>query len=374
VYIHIPFCRQKCLYCDFPSRADGEYLFQDYTTALCREITGKGGILSSYAIDSVYFGGGTPTVLPVNNLTRIIDCLCDCAQVTADAEISIEANPGTIDGSKLADLRHAGFNRISIGVQAFDDRLLAVTGRIHSAVEAVQAVTEAAVSGFENISVDLMYGLPGQSVDDFQTSLRQAVDLPIRHISAYGLKVEEGTPFHRQQVSGHLDLPDEDEEAAMYDLATGFLPQQGLRRYEISNYARAGAECRHNLKYWHYQPYLGLGAAAHSFIGGQRQSNVIDSGEFIRRIFSGGDPVESREVPEPEVAIAEYVFLSLRTAQGLSFQEFTNCFGLSFTEHFAEIIEKLAGKGLIILEHGGVSLTELGMRFGNIVFASFLPD
>jgi len=374
VYIHIPFCRQKCLYCDFPSRADGESSFQDYTAALCREIAGKGGVLSSHVIDSIYFGGGTPTVLPVNNLVRIIDCLCGCAQVASDAEISIEANPGTLNSENSAALHAAGVNRISIGVQAFDDRLLALAGRIHSAAEAVRAVSEAAAGGFDNISVDLMFGLPGQTKVDFETSLRQAVKLPVSHISAYGLKLEEGTPFHRLQAAGELELPDEEEEAAMYDLATDFLPQHGFERYEISNYALAGSECRHNLKYWRYLPYLGLGAAAHSFIAGQRQANVVADCEYIRRIFAGEDAVEYREVPEPAVAIAEYVFLALRTVQGLAFQEFASRFGLSFTDRFAGIIEKLAGDGLIAVERGSVRLTVQGMRFGNIVFASFLPD
>lgn len=374
VYIHIPFCRQKCLYCDFPSCADAEPLYYDYTTALCREIAGRGGILSAGKIDTVYIGGGTPTILPDDCLLRIIDCLRSHGRIEAGAEFTVEANPGTLDSEKLAMLRACGVNRLSIGVQAFDDKLLGRAGRIHSADMAIAAVEQAAACGFDNISIDLMYGLPGQTIANFRDSLRRAAMLPVRHISAYGLKIEEGTPFAASLAAGRLELPDEAEEDAMYEAAVSFLPSQAFRRYEISNYAKAGAECRHNLKYWQYQPYLGLGAAAHSFLNKERSANTADVGEYIKRVTNGELPVESRETPEIAVAMAEYAFLALRTTLGLSFADFTGEFGMGFLVQYGKNLDRLAAQGLVAVDADSVRLTERGMKYGNIVFASFLPE
>ncbi|MDR3588561.1 MAG: radical SAM family heme chaperone HemW [Negativicutes bacterium] len=374
VYIHIPFCRRKCLYCDFPSSAGMESLMEDYTTALCREITGKGGILSAHAVDTVYFGGGTPSLLPLRQLERVVSCLQRCCRLEAGAEVTLEANPGTLDGGKLTDLRGLGLNRLSIGVQSFDDHVLAAAGRIHDAAEAVRAVEEAAAGGFDNISVDLMYGLPGQSAGSFRADLEQAVALPVRHISVYGLKVEEGTPFYHDLQAGRLALPDEDQEAAMYDLAAAFLPERGFHRYEISNYGQKGAECRHNLKYWRFSPYLGMGSAAHSFIGGERSANTADIAGYIAAASQGRQPLECSEIPEPAVAMAEYAFLALRTAQGLSYQDFTDHFGISFCLRYARELEKLSQQGLLAMDGESVRLTVTGMKFGNVVFGAFLPD
>ncbi|MDR3565213.1 MAG: radical SAM family heme chaperone HemW [Negativicutes bacterium] len=374
VYIHIPFCRRKCLYCDFPSSAGGEALFEDYSTALCREIAGRGGLLSAHRVDSLYFGGGTPTLLPLAQLESVVACLQKHSSIEPGAEFTLEANPGTLDGSKLTALHALGVNRLSIGVQAFDDQVLVRAGRIHTAAEAIFAVEQAADCGFTNISIDLMYGLPGQSLASFRAGLEQAVALPVSHISVYGLKVEEGTPFHHALMAGNLDLPDEDEEAAMYELAADFLPQRGYRRYEISNYAKAGAECRHNLKYWRYQPYLGLGAAAHSFLGGERRANIADAADYIAQLDHDCQAVECRETPDPDVAIAEYAFLALRTAEGLQYKDFTAQFGVDFSVMFAETVKRLASQGLLECTEAGVRLTIAGMRYGNIVFASFLPD
>ena len=224
VYIHIPFCHQKCLYCDFPSRANAEHLFDDYIAALCREIAGRGGVLSGCDIDSVYFGGGTPTVLPAEGFSLIMDCLRRYGNIQADAEITTEVNPGTLSGKKLAALRAVGVNRLSIGVQAFDEEVLAAAGRIHTAIQASDCVAEAS-AWFDNISVDLMYGLPRQSLAGFCDGLNYALALPICHLSVYGLKVEENTPFYELQTAGQLQLPDEDEEAAMYDFVVDFLPR-----------------------------------------------------------------------------------------------------------------------------------------------------
>jgi oxygen-independent coproporphyrinogen-3 oxidase len=374
LYIHIPFCRQKCLYCDFPSVAGREELYDAYITALGRDFAGWGGVLSANAVDTVYIGGGTPTALPPDALARLGELIGRHLDIAGVSEFTAEANPGTLSPAKLAALRGMGVNRLSLGVQAFDDSVLAAAGRIHSAAEAVAAVEDAWSAGFAQLSLDLMYGLPGQSLDSFKAGLERAVALPVGHLSVYGLKVEEGTAFARQLAAGELLLPDEDEEEAMYGHTAEFLPAYGFERYEISNFARPGAACRHNLKYWHSQPYIGIGAAAHSFWQGERLANTADIGGYIGRLAAGASPLASRERPERPVAMAEYVFLALRTAAGLSYAGFADAFGESFGGRYGEITEKLISRGLLAAGAEGIRLTAAGMKYGNIVFASFLPD
>ncbi|HMM20184.1 MAG TPA: radical SAM family heme chaperone HemW [Selenomonadales bacterium] len=374
LYIHIPFCRRKCLYCDFTSFAGAEELYEAYTAALCREISGKGGLFAGHRVDSVYLGGGTPTVLPPEALARLGAAVKGYWNIAPDAEFTVEANPGTLDREKLAVLRSMGANRLSIGVQAFDDAVLQAAGRIHSAGEAVRTVEDAAQAGFENISIDLMYGLPGQTAAGFRAGLELAAGLPLRHISVYGLKVEDGTPFSRLQAAGKLPVPEEEEEDAMYELAVRFLPESGLARYEISNYARAGGRCRHNLKYWHYQPYIGLGVAAHSFWQGERTANTGDLKAYLRAVAGGGCPVVSCERPDRETAMAEYAFLALRTAEGLDFSDFHRHFAVDFNEKFASRIGKFRDSGLLAADAEGLRLTDRGMKYGNVIFAAFLPD
>jgi len=374
LYIHIPFCQQKCLYCDFPSVAGGAELYADYTAALCREIAGRGGLLSAAAVDTVYIGGGTPTVLPAGCLEEIGRCLRANAAVAAEAEFTVEANPGTLDGDKLAALRVIGVNRVSLGVQAFDDGVLAAAGRIHTAAQAAEAVAAVSAAGFRRISIDLMYGLPGQTAASFRAGLEMAAAMPVEHISVYGLKVEEGTPFARMAAAGSLALPDEAEEEAMYDLAADFLPARGFARYEISNYARPGAECRHNLRYWRYEPYIGVGAAAHSFWQGERLANTANVSEYIARAMAGETPLASREAPGEAVAMAEYAFLALRTAAGVAYADFSVRFGREFPLLYGAATERLARQGLLAVGTDGVRLTAKGQKYGNIVFGAFLPD
>ncbi len=373
LYIHIPFCIRKCLYCDFPSVAGAEELFAAYTAALCREIAGRGGLLAAAAVDSVYIGGGTPTALPAELLAALGRCLREYAAVAEDAEFTVEANPGTLDAARLAALRAMGANRISLGVQAFDDTVLATAGRIHTAAEAADAVAAVRAAGFARVSVDLMYGLPGQTPAGFRAGLERAVALPVEHLSVYGLKVEEGTPFARLAAEGRLAL-DEEAEEAMYDEAVAFLPAHGFARYEISNYARPGAECRHNLKYWRYEPYVGVGAAAHSFLHGERSANTADVGDYIARVMAGESPTASVERPPPAVAMAEYTFLALRTAAGVSYADFAVRFGVKFTDLYGEVVGKMSQQGLVAAGEDGIRLTTRGQKYGNVVFAAFLPD
>lgn len=373
IYVHVPFCRQKCFYCDFPSYSGIEHVTADYVAALCREIGQKSGFFPECRIDTIFFGGGTPTLLTHNELLRILEALTHSFSVESDAEISIEANPGTINKEKLRLLRTGGFNRISFGVQSFSDRVLHAAGRIHTATQAIKSICEAQETGFDNVSVDLMYGLPVQTQTDVLSSLKQAIALQISHISAYGLKVEEGTPLAAAVEAGQAVLPDEDDELAMYEMTTNFLPENGYARYEISNYARPGQECRHNLKYWRYQPYIGFGAAACSFFADRRLTNTADVSEYIAKVNNCQDPVLTREIIDNRTAMAEYSFLALRTSQGISFADFYRLFQVDFQSCYAEQIKRLFQRQLIFCHPDGIRLTSLGMKFGNFVFAAFLP-
>jgi oxygen-independent coproporphyrinogen-3 oxidase len=372
LYIHIPFCKQKCLYCDFPSYSGFSYLYSAYTAALCREISGWGGILTDAVIDTVYIGGGTPTILPQVLLKEIIECVREHFVLAKDGEYSIEANPGTVGGEMLQTLGASGINRISFGVQSFSDELLKGLGRIHSAEDTLQAVALSRRAGFENISVDLMYGLPGQSLADVKESVEAAMRLDVRHISAYGLKVEENTPFFARQEAGILNLPAEETEEEMYDYITGYLPEQGYCRYEISNYAQEGWECRHNLKYWRFQPYLGVGAAAHSFLNRDRFANDSDVIRYMRCIEQNGSPISEKETLNEGTAMAEFVFLSLRTAAGMEIQGFDRYFSRNFFSKYGKVVENLEKEGLLRVTQERICLTSRGMKFGNRVFAAFL--
>ena len=373
VYIHIPFCRHKCAYCDFPSYSQLEHWYDRYVDALRRDIAGQGILFPEAVVDTVYIGGGTPTVLPEKLLTGIVREVWDQFSLATDAGVSVEANPGTVTGETLVALKAAGVNRISFGVQAFDDQLLARMGRIHSANQSIEAVRLARQAGINNISIDLMVDLPGQSAADWERSLQTAVGLGVNHLSAYGLKIEEGTVFAEQFASGLLSLPDDDEQAAMYDLTNSYLAAQGYERYEISNYARPGCQCRHNLKYWRYQPYLGIGAAAHSFLGGERIANTNSVERYVDNIMQGFSPVEYRERLASTTAMAEYCFLHLRMAEGICLYDFSQQFGVSFAAVYGSAAAKLAEQDLLIITQERVRLSPLGMKYGNQVFCAFLP-
>lgn len=372
IYVHIPFCRSKCSYCAFVSEVCDRSLQQSYVAALCGEITAAGGDFS-VPVDTIFFGGGTPTVLKTAELVAILQALRAAFPLAANAEISLEANPGTVDWDSLQFLRQAGFNRLSLGVQSFDDMVLAGIGRIHRAEDAEKAFCDARAAGFENISLDLMYGLPQQSISGWKTTLERAVALGPDHISAYGLKLEEGTPLEAAVTSGCIALPSEEDEEAMYDWLNDFLPHQGYARYEISNYATAEKECRHNLKYWNYENYRGFGVAAHSFDGVERFANTEDVFKYVECLTGGRSPENFRETLDLPTAMAEYVFLSLRTARGLSGIDFSQRFGRIFVEYYEEPIARLMRLGLLLQENNFWRLTERGMKLGNQAFAEFLP-
>ena len=373
IYIHIPFCRAKCNYCAFVSQVGNEELQQAYVAALCREITAAGGDFSAFTVDSLFFGGGTPTVLSVEQLAQILQTLRKNFVLSADVEINIEANPGTVSLTPLKLLRQQGFNRLSLGVQSFDDTVLTAVGRMHRADEAKNAFKQARQAGFDNIGLDLIYGLPKQTTASWQETLVQAVDLNPEHISAYGLKLEGGTPLAAAVDAGEMTLPSEEAEEEMYDLLNELLPLHGYQRYEIANYATSGRQCRHNLKYWRSLPFRGFGLAAHSFDGTQRFVNTDNLKEYLRRSALGHTVAMPPERIDEATLIAEYVFTALRLAEGLRYDEFQRRFDRDFRQLYAAALPPLLKQQLIVQTDREIFLTPLGMKFGNRVFAEFLP-
>ena len=378
LYAHIPYCVKKCAYCDFVSAPAGKNAhaqMEDYAAALRAEILREAPPLRARwgDVTTVYLGGGTPTTLPAALLTQILGTIHEAAGTPR--ECTVEANPGTVDEAYLTQLRAAGANRLSLGVQSFDDRLLHAIGRIHTADEARAAVRAAQRAGFTNISLDLMYALPTQTLDDLRASVSEALALAPAHISVYGLIVEEGTPFAAAQAAGRLALPDEDAAEEMYDYLMAELPVHGYRRYEISNFAREGCESRHNVGYWRNVPYLGVGAAAHGYIDGARWGNEPDTENYIRAIRAGA-PVRSAEDAErtQENAMEEYAFLALRTAEGIDAADFYRTFGIDIDCVYRAVIEHYEAQGLLQRAQGHIALTAAGMKRGNEVFAAFLHE
>ena len=377
IYIHIPFCQQKCFYCDFPSFAGRERYMEDYTAALCQEIRTQGSCCRQKWGEpaTVYIGGGTPTALPRELLGQIICTVTEvCLDKGSRPEFTVECNPGTVDADDLLLLRRNGISRLSFGVQSFDDVLLKAIGRIHTGAEAVYAFQLARNAGFDNISLDLMYGLPGQSLTQLQASVDQALSLEPEHLSIYGLQLEEGTVFMKTKQQGRLHLPTDEVTEQMYDYMTHTLPQHGYVRYEISNFARSGFASRHNLSYWQDVPYLGLGAAAHAYLDGQRWLHSSDIADYIEGIGTGCPVMVQEEGRSTPIAMEEFCFLALRTAVGISRAKFKSRFGRSLDSVYADVIARMKKKGFLTESDTGVRLTELGMKYGNWVFEEFLLD
>ena len=373
VYIHIPFCRQKCSYCDFPSVAGHEADMEVYTDALCKELASKGKALSSQGkATTLYIGGGTPTALPVPLLARVIQTAQAVIPMHTDAEITVEANPGTVTLETMTMLSTLGVNRVSIGAQVFDDAILKRIGRIHTSQDIRDAVRWARAALIVNVSVDLMYGLPGQTMDVLKWSVGSSMDLAVNHISVYGLTVEDGTPFAREKENGTLDLPSDEAEEEMYDYLAETLPKFGFRRYEISNYARHDFICRHNLGYWQDRPYFGFGAAAHSYHAGRRTANTKDVGAYIKAVNHGESPAHTEETVTREKHVEEFCFLSLRTAEGIDRKKFAETFGCEMESFYQKVIDDLKAKKFLEETPTHFRLTPVGMKFGNQAFSAFL--
>ena len=371
IYIHIPFCVQKCKYCDFLSGPATSEIKQQYMEALCREIMEKSAEYEGYHITSVFIGGGTPSCVEPEWIEKLMRLVRENYDLSEEAEITMEMNPGTVDRASLEIYYHAGINRLSMGLQSARSEELAVLGRIHSYEQFLEAYFTARKIGFLNINVDIMSGLPGQNLEDYMESLSKVTELdpPPEHVSAYSLIVEEGTLFYEAYERDELNLPDEETDRSMYEYTRTFLQQKGYERYEISNYAKKGFECRHNIGYWERKHYVGFGIGAASLVENVRFRNE-DS--LNRYIHNPCESVTDVEVLSVEEQMAEMMFLGLRMEKGVSFQRFQEVFGVGLMKVYGKVIEKHVQEGLLQIKKDQVFLTLKGMDVSNYVMADFL--
>lgn len=373
LYLHFPFCERKCRYCDFLSGPASEETRARYVEALCREISGRAGEV--FVLDTIFLGGGTPSLLTARQLEQILEAVRTNFKVLPDAEISMEVNPGTADVQKLRAYRELGVNRLSIGVQSFREEELRLLGRIHTAEQAEKVVREARQAGFDNLNLDLMSALPGQTLREWKQNLAKAAALGPEHISAYSLILEEGTPLYAAYKRGTLPpLPGEEEDRAMYHCTEEDLSKYGYFRYEISNYARSGRECRHNCGYWTGHEYLGLGLGASSLLCGERFHEPGDMQEYLSEIDRGGwgRLRRDREVLTLQDRMEEFMFLGLRMTAGVSDVEFEARFGATIREIYGEVLRRHMAQGVIEWHDGRIMLTKYGLDVANYVMADYI--
>lgn len=377
LYVHIPFCKQKCMYCDFPAYQNLQDYYETYVYALVQEIdlwVTEHPESKSRPIDTIYFGGGTPTELSIEQLKMILDKIKSTFTITDDCHMTIESNPGEVDLQYLTNLVKLGFNRISFGVQTFDDKALTMLHRSHNGEKAKQAIYDAKEAGFTDINIDLIYGLPRQTLEDIQHNLNIVKDLPINHISTYGLQVEVGTYLYNLVEKNLISIPCETIDESMYDMLMDGLKDLGFERYEISNFSKDNSYSRHNLKYWHYVDYLGFGAGAHSFYDGVRRSNNRNVMPYIQAVDRYTMPTFDTETITIERAQEDFCFLALRTKWGLNEHTFKKRFAISVLNLFGTTLKDLVSKGLLEYENDSYHLTSEGAKHGNYVFSQFIRE
>jgi oxygen-independent coproporphyrinogen-3 oxidase len=366
LYVHVPFCVSKCAYCDFASFAGREADIPRYVEAVIREIGRRGAETGHPKADTIFLGGGTPSLLDQRQVTRLLDALREAFSIDEDAEVTCEGNPGTLTPPFAKALRGAGGKRLSMGAQAMQTRLLRRIGRIHDWEQVVASVEIARNAGFENINLDLMFGLPSQTVADWRETLSAALALGPTHLSCYGLIVEEGTPIGHELAEGRLALPEEDVEREMYELARQSLAEHGFRQYEISNFAREGYECRHNIGCWTRVPYLGFGWAAHSFFDERRTMNPSTLDGYLAGEEPKTEPISREE------ARFESLMLGLRMTRGVKDEDFNRMHGITIREAFGERLDKPINAGLLEWHEGSLTLTRLGMDLQNSVLVDLM--
>lgn len=375
LYIHIPFCIKKCRYCDFISFA-GRHGLEGYFRALKKEVSLAAPSVSHLTFDTVFLGGGTPSIAPEGEIVSLFEALYENFRIAPDAEITMESNPGTLNMAKLSEYRKAGVNRLSIGLQSADDALLRRIGRIHTYREFEDSYRMAREAGFQNINVDVMYGLPGQTEVDFLNTLRTLADLAPEHISAYSLILEEGTALYEDVEQGKETLPDEDAVFDMQEAGRAFLKNKGYLQYEISNYAKPGCECRHNINYWENGEYLGLGIAAHGALRADdkwiRFENPTELLTYFDRIDAGILPTEQRTEIGKKEEMFESVMLGLRMVEGFSLAEFKTRFGIAFEDAYPNALQKLIEKGWLRLSGKRACLTKEGLLMQNAALLEFM--
>ncbi|MFL0247426.1 radical SAM family heme chaperone HemW [Candidatus Clostridium stratigraminis] len=367
LYLHIPFCKQKCFYCDFPSFACKDSLMLNYTNALCKEI----GSAANYKIGSIFIGGGTPTYLSLECLMLLKEVIAKL-DLAEDIEFTVEGNPDSFNSEKLSIFKAMGVNRLSIGLQAWQDNLLKNLGRAHNRQQFLNTFNTARSLGFNNINVDLMFGLPNQTMSNWKETLEKDIELKPEHISCYSLIIEEGTPFYKTMEIGKLNLPEEDAEREMYEFAIEFLKFKGYKQYEISNFSKVDYECRHNLTYWNLKDYLGCGSSAHSFISNTRYRNESDIEKYIYGVNSGTNAVIEKHVNSLEDNMEEFMFMGLRKIEGISLKEFKLRFKNDIFSVYPKVLNKFLKANLLVLEGDRLYLSAKGIELSNQVMCEFI--
>jgi oxygen-independent coproporphyrinogen-3 oxidase len=389
LYLHVPFCQTKCPYCDFNTYSGIEDQISGYVVSLQDELRGWGNLLSQPPVKTIFLGGGTPSYLPTSDLEDVQKTIRSSFKVSSTAEITMECNPGDVTSEKAANWLASGVNRISMGVQSFDDGLLSLLGRRHTALEAKQAFRTLREAGFRNQSIDLIYGLPYQSTDQWSHTLDEAIGLDPDHISLYSLQIEKGTPLAVDVAIGKTPIPDDDLAADMYEEAQRRLAENGFTQYEISNWSKPKLESQHNLLYWLNEPYLGVGPGAHSWIAGQRFANLKSPRRYVTVVGknyekvgpdpvasmrSPAGPVEDVDITTPAIDVAETMMMGMRLNQGVTHKRFEKRFGIGVNIVFPDEVKRLLNLGLVKVTDDALMLSERGRLLGNEVFAEFIGD
>ncbi len=372
LYLHIPFCKSRCSYCDFNTYAGIDYLIPAYTDALLKELSMQSELLDGYSLKTVYIGGGTPSYIHPGLLVRVVERAAELFSTGIIEETSMESNPGTLSDKNLRMYKTHGIDRLSIGLQCWQQPLLDVLGRIHTGADFQKGFRMARNAGFNNINTDLIFGIPGQTLAMWVETLENVIDLGPEHISCYSLKIEGNTPLGRKVESGRLELIEDEGDRDMYHIAINLLEKAGYSHYEISSFALPGYECIHNLVYWKCGEYLGVGAGAHSYLGGERLGNEPDIKRYIDKIGNRKESVIEKKHIGFEESVSEFMILGLRLVAGVSAEEFKSRFGLDMEQTFCEKINRFERQSLVTMENGNLRLTPKGLDLANRVFVEFV--
>ena len=370
IYIHIPICKSRCIYCDFYSTTATDKQ-QDLANALIQEMELRKDYLCGQTVNTIYFGGGTPSAMRINQISIVINSIRNFCNLSQKPEITLEANPDDLNSAYLKELRTIGVNRLSIGIQSFNDRILNFINRRHNAQQAISAAKNAQEAGFSNISIDLIYGFPGQSTEMWKQELAIALKLHVQHISAYGLTYEEGTVLQQKATAGTIEPTGDEKMNEMYDILVDTLQAAGYEQYEVSNFALQGFRSAHNSAYWNGTPYLGLGPAAHSFDGMARQWNINSLNDYICAIRQGKTCFEN-ETLTTENRYNEYIMLSLRTVAGINLQQLEESFGTKYLNHCTGQAESYLNSGCLVLKNGHLAATRKGIKILNLITEELL--
>lgn len=373
IYIHIPFCASKCLYCDFTSFSNQENRVGEYIDSLITELSLYKDEVKNYRIKTIFIGGGTPSAIDAKYIYRILEYIYKNFNLSQDMETSMELNPGTLELEKLRIYKEANINRISIGLQTFDNNILKKLGRIHSGEDFLQTYEALTRVGFDNINVDLIFNLPDQTIDKGMKDVQTLVKLGVKHLSYYSLIIEPGTPLYKLHQENKLKLLDEDRERELYHSVRDYLKENGYLHYEISNFAREGYDCKHNMVYWKIKPYLGVGLSSHSFLNNKRFWNTSSLDDYTRKLNNRALPVYEEEYISREIEMAETCIFGIRLVEGIDKKEFSNRFDLDIKSIYKNSIDKHKEAGLLYEDDRHIKLTDKGLDLANLVEIDFLP-